>query len=251
MDSFKQLLGYIRTDFEIKEDEDIIEINSEFIKQFHKEFTKYQEQIQLNLDFLDNEDFKQMTPLSKWFKEHKEHENYKTCYNNLYSLLCISQDILGNEMIKGLGDINMDNIHESIQNIFSDNSPLSEMFENSPFADLFKNEQLKPMIEGLLDKLKGLNLDELMNDMQSGNFDPSKLQDILSDLMGGNGNNPALTSAMGLLSGMFSGGGNDEMIGMTPQQKASFRRDKKRTEYRRKIRAKEKGKKNNRKKRRG
>lgn len=209
--------------------------------------------MQTNLDFLDNEDFEKMTFVSKWFKENKENDNYNRCYNNLYSLICISQDIVGNEMIKGLGDINMDNIHESIQSMFSGDSPLSEMFENSPLADLFNNEQFKPMIEGLLEKLKDLNIDELMSSMQSGNFDTSKLQNIIGGLMGDNGNNPALSSAMGLLNGMLPGGGvNDETAGMTPQQKASYRRNKKRKEYRRKIRAKEKERKKrsgNRKKR--
>ena len=56
---------------------------------------------------------------------------------------------------------------------------------------------------------------------------------------------------IGSLLGPMMGGGDDEMAGLTPQQRAKARRDKKRIEYRRKIRAKEKNKKgrNNRKKR--
>lgn len=248
MQSFKQLLNYIQKDFEVSEE---LEVNLEFVKSFHKEFTKHQEQMQESLNFLDLEEFVQLTVISKWFKENKEHENYKVCCNNLYALICVSQDILGNEMIKSFGTLNGDNIHEQIQNMFNADSPFAGLLENSPLADLLKNEQLKPMLDNLLEKFKDIDIDKLMKDFQSGEFDMGNVQELLGGFMGG-GNNPAMTNIMNMLGPMMgAGGGDSEMAGLTPQQRAKVRRERKKTEYRRKIRAKEKAKKSrgNRKKR--
>ena len=287
MESFKQLLGYVRKDFGLEDTEDIIEVNSEFIKIFHKEFNKYQEKMQESLDFLDSDEFVHTTPISKWFKKFKGveaieeviavevegeegtvvesvkgveavegkegHPNYQKCCNNLYALVCISQDILGNEMIKNFGNISGDNIHEQIQNMFSEDSPLSGLLENSPLADLLKNESIKPMLDNLLTKLKDLDIEKMMADFQSGNFDMGNVQELLGGFMGG-ANNPGLNNVMNLLGPMMGGlGGGDEMAGLSPQQRAKARREKKTTEYRRKVRAREKAKRKKRgnKKKRG
>jgi len=247
MESFKQLVGYIRKDFEISEDE-VLEISSEFVQIFHKEFGKYQEKISESLDFLNGSEFEQKTKISLWFKEKSSHENYKLACNNLYALVCVSQDIVGNEMIKNFGNLEGDNIHEQIQNMFSEGSPLSGLLENSPLADLLKNESLKPMIDNLLEKLKDIDIDKIMEDFQSGNFDMGNIQELLGGLVGGN--HPGLNNMMNLIGPMMGNiGGDDEMTGLSPQQRSKLRRDRKRTEYRRKIRAKEKKKSGNRRKR--
>lgn len=241
MESFKQLLGYVRKDFEITDEEfGDIELNLEFMKNFHKEFSKNQEKMQESLDFLDTEDFLHITGVGKWFKSRKEHINYTVCCNNLYALVCISQDILGNEMIKTFGNFNGDNIHEQIQSMFSEDSPLAGLLENSPLADLLKNEQLKPMLDNLLEKFKDIDIEKIMEDFQSGNFDMGNIQELLGGLVGGN--HPGLTNIMNLIGPMI-GNGDEEMVGLTPQQKSKIRRERKRTEYRRKIRAKEKARK--------
>ena len=251
MNSFKQLIGYVRKDLGIPEEE-VLEVTTEFVQIFHKEFAKYQEKMPESLDFLNEEDFESKTQVSKWFKENFEHENYKLACNNLYSLVCVSQDIIGNEMIKNFGNLEGDNIHEQIQNMFSEGSPLSGLLENSPLADLFKNESLKPMIDNLLEKLKDIDIDKIMKDFQSGDFDMGNIQELLGGIMGG-GNNAGLNNMMNMLGPMMGslggGAGDSEMAGLTPQQRSKARREKKRTEMRRKVRAREKAKKNGRNKR--
>jgi hypothetical protein len=255
MESFRQLLEYIKQDFEIEQD---LEINSDFIKLFHKEFNKYHEKIMENMDFLDEETFESKTPISTWFKEKKEHPKYIRCRNNLYALICVSQDIVGSEMLKGFQNMNPENMHEYMQQMFSgDNNPFSELLDNSPLGDLLKNPQLKEMMEGLAEKFKDINIEELLQQFQSGNFDMSQLSGLLGGLgsLGGTGANNPLGNAMNLL-GPLLGNGEDEMAGLTPQQRAKLRRERAKTEYRRKVRAREKERKknrsgNNKKKRRG
>ena len=259
MESFKQLLGYIKSSFGVEENiVNTFDVNLEFIKTFHQEFNKYQEKMHEGLDFLDAEDFENKTPVSTWFKENKEHDKYIECRNNLYALVCVSQDIMGSEMLKNLHDINPDNIHEYVQNMFGgEDSPLGDMLENSPLADLFKNGELKDMLSKLMEKLKDIDLEGIMKQFQDGNFDMSQLSGLLSGLdlggiMGGGAGGPGMTSAMNLLGGLM-GGGDEEMAGLTPQQRAKVGADRRRAEYRRKIRAREKARKkgrNNRKKKR-
>lgn len=256
MESFKQVLNYIKKDFEINT-EDLSEINMEFIKIFHKEFNKYQEQLKDNLDFLNSEEFKSLTPVSRWFKENKDHERFLICKNNLYTLLCVAQDIMGNEMLKGIRDMNPDNMHNFVENMLGgEDSPFGELLSNSPLGELFNNPEMKQKIQTLMDKLKNIDLEGMISQINSGNFDISQITNIMSDLgLAGqpSADNP-LGSAMGLLSGLM-GGEPDEMAGLTPQQRAKLRREKAKAEYRRKIRAKEKERKkkrgNNRKKKRG
>lgn len=257
MESFKQILGYVKNDFDIKEE---IEINMKFIKDFHKEFNKYQEQMQnRDLSFLENTEnveinteeksenlgFVSITPISKWFKENKNHENYNLCLNNLYSLLCISQDIIGNEMLKGFQDINPENMGDYIKNMLGDDSPLKDMLDNSPLGGLLKNGELKGMVENVMNKMKDLDIEGLMKKFNDGNLDLSNLPVLLNDLglselLGKNGK--GIGSIMNLLTG-FMDSGNSEMAGMSPQQRAKYRREKKRIEMRRKVRAREKAKK--------
>lgn len=242
MQVFKQLLGYIKKDFDIEEKEEL-EINLEFVKTFHKEFNKYHDKFE-TMEFLFIEEFKELTPISQWFKNNKDHEKFEECKNNLYALVCVSQDIVGNEMLKDLNNINPENMHEYIQNIIGgDNSPLSEMFEKSPLGDLLKNPELKGTIEKVMNQLKNINFDELLKNFTNNEGGMPDLSNIMNSLSGLGGDNPALSSAMSLLGGML--GEDDELSGLTPQQKAKIRAERRRTEYRRKIRAREKAKSGN------
>ena len=275
MESFKQILEYIKTDFEINNDilgkkpiiplteeekkfqeegklpshEQIKEVDMDFIKLFHQEFNKYQEKITGNMDFLDEEGFKQKTSISLWFKVKREHENFQKCKNNLYALLCISQDIMGNEMLKGLNGMNADNMHEYLEKMLGDveNSPLSELFKNSPLGDILNNPELKEMITGFMDKIKNIDMDKIMKSIQSGDIgELSKMAQELG-LTSGGANNP-LGSAMNLLGGLMGGDAEEAALAnLTPQQRAKLRREKAKTEYRRKIRAQEKEKERKRK----
>lgn len=254
MESFSQIIDYIKSDFGIpdvnpyKEDENKdhkIVVSMEFIKNFHKEFNTYQEEIVENLKFLDEEKFEHITPVSKWFKENREHENFVKCRNNLYALLCISQDLMGNEMLKGLkslGDINSENIHEHLQALFGDdaNSPFAELLKDSPILDLLKNENLKDMIANISEKLKNVDLDGLIKSINEGNFDMQQITSLISQFSGGN---PGISNAMNLLGNMMTPDAEQSALShLTPEQRAAYRREKAKAEYRRKIRAREKAK---------
>ena len=265
MDSFRQILNYIKSDFEISEEEkeNVIEVNMDFIKLFHKEFNKFQEKFDDNLSFLDSVEnksseesgekeeeekkeankFEHLTVISRWFKNNRDHPKFAICKNNLYALICLSQDIMGTEMIKGLQGLNgidPNNFHEYIQNIMGGDSPIAELLKNSPLGEMLSNPELKNMIESIMEKLKNIDIEDIMRRVQNG--DISAITSLLGEFGGAAGSNPALANAMGLFGGLM-GGGDDEMVGMTPQQRANYLREKRRTEYRRKIRAQEKDKK--------
>lgn len=243
MESFKQILDYIKKDFEI---EDTTEITMDFIKLFHKEFNKDQENIKDNLEFLDKEDFESKTMISKWFKENREHDKFIICRNNLYTLLCIAQDIMGAEMLKGIKDMNPENMQEYIEGLLGDNSnsPLAELLQNSPFGEFLNNPELKQNIKNMMEKLKKIDINGLMQQIQSGNFDIGQITNIMNELglaQPGDASNP-LGSAMSLLGGLM-GGDADPMANLTPAERARVRREKAKQDYRRKIRAAEKAKK--------
>lgn len=245
MESFKQILKYIEKDFEIEKGIEIVDI--EFVKLFHKEFNKFQEKMKDGLDFLSSEDFKIMTKISVWFKIKKEHENYSICKNNLYTLLCVAQDIVGSEMLKGLKDMNGENMHEYIEKMFGDveNSPLAEILKETPLGEILNDPQLKQKIQTIMEKLKNIDIQGMMNKIQSGNFDIGEITNLMGEIgLGGqigDVNNP-LGNAMNLVNGLM-GSNVDPMAGLTPQQRAKLRREQAKKEYRRKIRAREKEKK--------
>ena len=242
MNSFKQILEYIKNDFEIEEKTQE-EINIDFIKNFHKEFNTYHEKINDNLDFLDDERFASKTKVSLWFKNNRTHPNFVRCRNNLYTLICISQDVMGSELLKGLGDFNYNNINEYMNDILNNtggNNPLAEMIQNSPLKDMLNNPEIKDKIEKFMNKLKDINVEELLEKFQAGNIDISDITNIIRDL--GLGNDTGIGNIMNVL-GPLLGGLHDENQGLSPQQRARLRRERKKAEYRRKIRAREKAKK--------
>ena len=266
MNCFKHLFDTLKTNFEIEGE---IEVNQDFVSNFHKEFTKYEENIEkCDMGFLDEMEevktqseegeekvemkpkFEQLTMVSQWFKDNKEHPKYQENMYNLYAMLCVSQDMLGREVLKGISDLKFDseNFDDSLKKLLEDES-FNKMFKGTPLESFLDPEKIKPMIDNFMNKIKELGLEELLKDFQEGNLDEEKIKNAVSTLMskflgGSNGNGPDLSGLMSMAGdlglGNLLGASAD---GLTPQQKAKLRREKAKADYRRKVREREKAKK--------
>ena len=262
MNCFTHLFNTIKKNFDIEGE---IEVNKELIGNFHKEFTKYQENIEnCNMEFLEEVEevqteegdlktvskFEQLTVVSQWFKENKEHPKYQENLLNLYAMLCVSQDILGSEVLKELSNLKFDseNFDDSLKHLLEDES-LAKMFKGTPLESMLDAEKVKPMIDSFMNKIKELGLEDVLKDFQEGNLNEEKMKEVISRLMskflgGSNGRGPDLSGLMSMAGDLGLGNllGADPK-GLTPQQKAKLRRAKQQADYRRKIREREKAKK--------
>ena len=82
-----------------------------FIKYFLEEVEEVQTE---EGDLKTVSKFEQLTVVSQWFKENKEHPKYQENLLNLYAMLCVSQDILGSEVLKELSNLKFDSETEEL-----------------------------------------------------------------------------------------------------------------------------------------